>query len=182
MEACLATDEVAIVAEGHAPLGHDGVELGKGLEVFVDDGLVDVDPEGLGRLQLWGIGRQMDEANALGNGEGRGVPARAVEHEEDDPVLPGSRLAGEEREGVLEEVLVDAGREIPEALAGGGGDEGGDVEPLEAVVAARDRPRAAQTRRRIGFRPIRCSSVAKTSITAPGWRSASSATASASFF
>ena len=44
------------------------------------------------------------------------------------------------------------------------------------------RTRGAQTRRRIGFSPMRCSSVAKASIVAPGWRSASSATASASFF
>ena len=57
---------------------------------------------------------------------------------------PGAGLAGEEREGVLEELLVDAGREIPEALAGGRRDEGGDVEPLEAVVAAGDRALAAR--------------------------------------
>ena len=43
-------------------------------------------------------------------------------------------------------------------------------------------PRGAQTRRRIGFSAIRCSSVAKTSLTAPGWRAASSATASARFY
>ena len=34
--------------------------------------------------------------------------------------------------------------EVPEALAGGGRDEGGDVEPLEAVVAEGDRALAAR--------------------------------------
>ena len=57
---------------------------------------------------------------------------------------PAPASAGEEREGVLEERLVDAGREIPEALAGRGRDEGGDVEPFEAMVAAGDRARAAR--------------------------------------
>ncbi len=113
-----------------------------------------------------------------------GVPAGAIEHEDDDPVGPCTGLAGEEGQGVLEQRLFDTGREIPEALAGHRRDEGGDVEPFEAVVAASDRPLAArrpdlpQDR----LQPIWCSSVAKTSIIAPGWRSASSVTASARFF
>lgn len=86
----------------------------------------------------------MNETDALGNGERRGVPAGAVEHENDDPVASCADLAGEERKGVLEEVLVDACREIPEAFASRGRDEGGDVEPFEAVVAAGDRALAAR--------------------------------------
>lgn len=57
METGLATDKVTIIAEGDAALGHDGVEFGEGVEVPVDDWFVDVDPEGLGRLQLGGVGR-----------------------------------------------------------------------------------------------------------------------------
>ena len=145
MEAGLPADEVSIVAEGDAALGDDGVEFGEAFEMAVDDGLVDMGPESFGGLQLGGVGRQEDEADAFGDGERLGVPAGAVEDEDDDPVASGARLAGEEREGVLEELLVDAGGEIPEALAGGRRDEGGDVEPFEAVVAAGDR--ALATRR-----------------------------------
>jgi hypothetical protein len=54
---------------------------------------------------------------------------------------PASRAKSE---GVLEELLVDAGREIPEALAGGRRDEGGDIEPLEPVVARGDGALAAR--------------------------------------
>ena len=144
MEAGLAADELAIVAEGDAALGDGGVEVGEGVEVLVDDRLVHVDPEGFGRLQLGRIGRQEDEADALRDGERFGMPAGAVEDEDDDPVAAGPRLAREEGEGVLEELLVDAGRKIPEALAGGGRDEGDDVEPLEAMVAAGDRALAAR--------------------------------------
>jgi len=140
MEAGLSADEVAVVAEPDALVGDHGVEVGEGGEVLVGEGLVDVDPEGLGRLQLRGVGGQVDEADALGDRQARGgVPAGAVEDEEDDPVGAGARLAGEEREGLGEELLVDAGADVPEALAGGGRDEGGDVEPLEAVVATGDR-------------------------------------------
>ena len=145
MEPSLASDEIAVVAEGDAAFGEHGVEVGEGVEVPVDDGLVDVDPEGLRRLQFGSVGRQVDEADALRDREaGFGVPACAVEDEDDDPVSASAALAGEQREGVGEELLVDAGREIPEALAGGGRDEGRDVEPLEAVVAAGDRALTAR--------------------------------------
>lgn len=80
MEACRAFDEFAIVAEGDAALGNDGVELCEGIEVLVDDGLVDMDPEGLGRLQFGGIGWQVYEADSLGHREaGQAVPAGVVE-------------------------------------------------------------------------------------------------------
>ena len=144
MESGLASDEVAVVFEGDASLGDDGIEVFEGVEVLVDDGFVDVGPEGFGGLQLRRVGRQEDEADAFGDGERLGVPAGAVEDEDDDPVASGAGLAGEEREGVLEELLVDAGREVPEALAGCGRDEGGDVEPFEPVMAAGDRALAAR--------------------------------------
>ena len=79
--------------EGPAAFGEDGVERAERLDVAVDDGLVDQRPEVLGRLELGGVGRQVDEADAVGDGEARfGVPAGAVEHQEDDAVAPGAGL------------------------------------------------------------------------------------------
>jgi len=101
VEAGLALDEVAVVGEGEAPVGDHGVEFGDGLEVPVDDGVVDLDPKGLGGLQLRGIGRQGDEPDALGHGERQGVAAGAVEDEDDDPVEPRPRLAGEQRKPIV---------------------------------------------------------------------------------
>ena len=144
METGLALDEVAVVGEGDASFGDHGVEVGERIEVPVDDGFVHVDPEGLGGLQLGGVCREVDETDALGHDKtGRAVPAGVVEPEEDDAVSPGAGFPGEEREHVLEVALGDAGGDIPKALAGGGRDEGGDVEPLEAMVAAGDRALAA---------------------------------------
>ena len=103
MEAGLAPDPVAVGVEGDALAGDGGVELGEGVEVSVGDGLVDVDPQRLGRLELGAIGWQVDEAEAIGHREPRGaVPAGAVEHQDDDPTAPGAGLAREEREHVLE--------------------------------------------------------------------------------
>jgi hypothetical protein len=113
MEAGLTSDKIAVVCEGDAALCNDGVEVGEAFEVPVDDRLVDMDPEGLGWLKLGGVGRQVNEADALGHGERRGVPASAVKNEDDDPVRAGAGFAGEEGEGVLEERLVDAGGEVP---------------------------------------------------------------------
>ncbi len=55
MEACLAPDPIAIGGEAHALAGNDGIELGKGVEVLVDDGFVEVDPQRLDRLELWAV-------------------------------------------------------------------------------------------------------------------------------
>jgi hypothetical protein len=141
VETGLASDPIAVGGEADALAGDSGVRFGEAAEVPVDDRLVEVDPQRLGGLELGGVGRQVDEAEALGDGEtGRAVPAGVVEHEHDDAVPPGACLSGEEREDVLEVLLGDAGGEIPEALAGLGRDEGGDVEPFEAVVSDGDRP------------------------------------------
>ena len=49
------------------------------------------------------MGRQVDEADALGDREaGHAVPSGVVEHQEDDPFLTRAGLAREEREHVLE--------------------------------------------------------------------------------
>jgi hypothetical protein len=103
VEAGLAPDVVGVGVEGDALAGDGGIELGEGVEVSVDDGLLDVGPQCLGRLEFGRVGWEMDEAEAIGHGEaGRAVPAGVVEHEHDDPLRPGARPAGEERERVLD--------------------------------------------------------------------------------
>ena len=113
MEAGLTPDPIAVGVEGNTLAGDDGVELGQAIEVPVDDRLVEVDPQRLGWLELWGVGWQVNEADPLGDGEtGRAVPAGVVEHEQDDAVPSSARLPGEEREDILDVSLGDAGGEM----------------------------------------------------------------------
>lgn len=128
-----------MAVEGPASVCDDGLEIVEGIEAAVDDGLVEDGPERLGRLEFGRIGGQEDEPDGVWHVQvGLGVPARSVEHQDDAALWPGPRLAGKGGEQGLEEGLGDAVGEIPEDLAGGGLDEGGDVEPLEAVMAERD--------------------------------------------
>ena len=57
-------------------------------------------------------------------------------------IAPGADLPREAGEQGFEEGLAQPGREIPDCFAAGGLDEGGDVQPLVAVVAERDGPLA----------------------------------------
>jgi hypothetical protein len=67
------------------------------------------------------------------------VPAGVVEHEHDDARRPGADQPGEVGEEGLEQRLVDGVGEVPLGLAAGRSDEGGDVQPLVAVMPERDR-------------------------------------------
>src|SRR3954471_2443244 len=145
--------EVRRGVEGDAALGDRTVEVLDRAEVLVGERLVEHRPEALGRLELGAVGRQVDEPDALGDGQpGLRVPAGVVEDEDDDPVATGPGLAGEEGEERLEERLRHPVRQVPEHLARGRLHEGGHVEPLEAVVAgcarslAPRRPDAAEDR------------------------------------
>src|SRR3954471_3597238 len=145
--------EVRRGVEGDAALGDRTVEVLDRAEVLVGERLVEHRPEAFGRLQLGAVGRQVDEPDALGDGQpGLRVPAGVVEDEDDDPVATGAGFAGEEGEERLEGRLRHPVRQVPEDLARGRLHEGGHVEPLEAVVAGRarslalGRPDAAEDR------------------------------------
>jgi hypothetical protein len=141
MEIGVAGDEIGIAIESAASLGDDGIEILDGLEVFVGERLVDKRPQMLGRLQFRRVGWLIDEANAIRDGQVlRRVPAGIVELQHDDAIAPGAGLAREGFEQLGEEGFADAVRQKPNGLAARGCHEGGDVEPLVAVVAKRHRP------------------------------------------
>ena len=124
-------------------LGDDGAEFVEGGEMPIDDGLIHQRPEMLGRLEFGRVGRQVDEADPVGDGQVLGsMPTRIVEHEDDAALAARAGLAGEAGEQFGEEGLREAAAEIPDRLAAGWLHEGSDVEPLVAVVTERDRPLA----------------------------------------
>src|SRR3712207_1990482 len=68
------------------------------------------------------------------------MPAGVVEHEDDAALASRAGLAREAGEQFGEQGLREAAAEIPDRLATGRLHEGGEVEPLVAVVAESDRP------------------------------------------
>lgn len=139
--------------EGAASFGEGFIEVSKRFEMPIDDRLVEEGPEALGGLQLRGVWRQEDKAHAIGDLKPRlAVPAGVVEDENDAaPALRADALS-EVGQELFEERLADAVREIPNRFAARRLNEGGDVEPLIAMVAQRQgtlaygRPDAATNR------------------------------------
>jgi len=136
-----AFDGVAFIGEGGASIVDDGVELLDCSDVLVDDGLVDARPERLGRLQFRCVRGKKNQAHAVGNVEPHLVmPTGVVDDEHDGSLAAGAGLFREARQQRREEAFQDAVMHIPDGLAAGRRDEGGDVEPIEAMMAVRDRP------------------------------------------
>jgi hypothetical protein len=143
MESCSAFDDVAIGGERDASFADDRVEFLDRFDVFVDDGLVDERPQGFRRLQLRRVGRQKDQPHAIGHAQTRfAMPAGVVEHEHDRAIDAGLRFACEGCEQRRKKRLRDAVVHIPEGLAARRRDKGGDIKPVEAVMAMRCRPLA----------------------------------------
>lgn len=88
-----------------------------------------------GRLQFRRIRWQEEQVDALGDAHLRaGVPARAIEHEEDPLGWSSAAIPGEGGEHLPEEGSGDGGEQPPLGLTGGGTDEAADVEPLVALL------------------------------------------------
>ena len=137
MEARFGSD--CIVVELATALCEGEIEIGEGFEVAVDEGLIEQRPEALGGLELGAVGRQVDELDAVGDGQAnQAVPAGIVEHEDDGALAARTGGSGEGGEQGLEEGFGDAVGEIPDDLARAGSDEGGHIKPFVAMVAEGD--------------------------------------------
>ena len=69
MEERAGADHFLLAGERDAALTDGLVEVFDGLEIAIDQGLVDEGPQMLGRLQLGAVGGLEDEANAVGHDE-----------------------------------------------------------------------------------------------------------------
>ena len=121
-------------------LGDGSAEFVERGEMAIGDRLIHQRPEMLRGLEFGRVGRQEDEADPLGDDQTLGsMPAGIVEHEDDAALAAGAGLTGEGGEQFGEEGLGEAAAEIPECLAAGRLHEGGDVQPLVAVMAEGER-------------------------------------------
>ncbi|MDP4027136.1 hypothetical protein Q8W71_31645 [Methylobacterium sp. NEAU 140] len=145
MEEGVVPQRIWIVFEVAASRFDEGLELGHRLEVLVDDGLVDEAPEVLCGLEFGRVGRQVDEPQAVGHAQSRfGVPTGPIKQQDERALGACTGLAGEGSQQALEQRLGDTVADVPVALAGGRRHEGGDIEPLVAVMAERGRPLPAR--------------------------------------
>jgi len=120
MEAGPALDLFGLLGEGDTLGGDFLVEFCDGCDVLVDDGLVDKRPKSFGGLQLWGVGRQINDANAIRDFEiGWPMPSRIVEHEKDYAAQACSGFAREGFKQRREKFLRHTVGKIPEGFACG---------------------------------------------------------------
>jgi hypothetical protein len=104
--------------EDPATVCNGSLEISKGREVPIGEGLIQDGPEVLGGLKLGGVAGQVDQPEALGHDQVRcGVPAGVVEPESDDALAPRPGLAGKQGQERGKERLRDAVRYVPEGLA-----------------------------------------------------------------
>jgi hypothetical protein len=118
MESGSALDLFALLGDGDTLGGDFLVELCDGCDVLVDDRLVDKRPKSFGGLQLRGVGRQINEANAIGDFEiSWPMPPRIVEHEKDDAAQACFGFVCEGCKQRLEKILRHSVGNIPEGFA-----------------------------------------------------------------
>src|SRR4051812_42373063 len=124
-----------------AGAGDDVLKIGKGREMPVGKRLIQNKPEVLGGLKLGGAWGRVDGPDPVRHGQvGRGVPAGVVELKHEDAIPSRPSLARKQGQQRGKERLGHPVRYVPEGLAGDRLHEGGDVQPLIAVVTERDRP------------------------------------------
>jgi len=116
MEVCPWFEVIAI--ESATALGDGLLEIGEGLEVTVDQRLIQDGPQVFGGLKLGRVPGQVDEPDPIRNSQVRfGVPAGVVENEHDDAIPSRPSLTGKQRQQRGEEWLGDPVRYVPEHLA-----------------------------------------------------------------
>ena len=141
MEERAVADQVLLLREGDAALSHDSVEVLDGLEVAIDERLVDEGPQMLGRLQLGTVGRLEHELYAVRHDKVLGsMPAGIVELQHDALLGASADRLGEVGEHQLEVDLADVVGDVPHRATGGGLDEARHIQPFEAMMADRHGP------------------------------------------
>lgn len=143
MEEGVVADRVRLLSEGHAPISDRAVQAFDSGKAAVGEGFVDKGPKMFGGLQLGTVGGLEHETDAVGNGQVLGpVPAGIVELEHDALVGSGADRFGKIGEDEFEQLLADGVGDVPHRPAGRRLDEPRHIEPLETMMAGRDRPLA----------------------------------------
>src|SRR6266446_60425 len=143
MEQGAVADGVELLSEGDTAVADRLVEALDGFEAAIGQRLVDKGPEMFGRLQFGAVRWLEDEADAVGQVHVlRAVPAGLVELKDDALAGPGPDRLGKIGKDEFEQFLAHGVGDVPHRAAGRGLDEPCHIEPLETMMAKRDRPLA----------------------------------------
>ena len=143
MEKRVVADRVWLLDEGNAAVADRLIKALDGRKALIGERLVDEHPKVLGRLQFRAMGRLEDEADTIGDGQVlRTMPACIVELKHDALLGPRADRLGKIVENAFEHLLADGVGDVPHRLARRRLDEPGHIEPLETMMAERDRPLA----------------------------------------
>ena len=112
-------DGVLVIVQRAASLGDGGVEIVDGLEMFVDQRLIDEGPQVLGRLQFGRVRREEYQMEALRHRKQRaGVVAGLIAHEHNALGRASAHRGSEGLPGDAHHGGVDRRGELPGAEAG----------------------------------------------------------------
>jgi len=137
------TDGLGLPLESVAVVRHRVFEIVEGREVLIDERLVAERPQMLGGLQFGRVGRQGDPMEAFRDLDLRaGLVTGLIKDQDDALALAGADGAGEIVAGDAHDRGIDAGGKLPLLAPRGRMDETEHVEPLKAVLHARDGTRS----------------------------------------
>lgn len=104
MEVGVAANEIGLLLKGETALGLHRLEGIEVLEASVGERFVGQGPETLRWLELWRVGGQRDEMDALRHPDGHpGMPAGSIEHEGNPFLCPCSDIPGKGSEHLPEQ-------------------------------------------------------------------------------
>ena len=143
MEQCVCADRIALADQLDAAPAHHLFEVFDGLEMSVDERLIDELPKVLSGLQLRTMWRLEHEPDAVWNGKVfRAMPARTIKLKDDAFVPARARRFCEIGKDGLEHLLANRVLDIPYCGSGGRFHKSPDIEPFVAVMAKRNRAQA----------------------------------------
>jgi hypothetical protein len=125
-------DEIGALLQGDAASGLRILQLLDIAEMAIGEGRVGEGPQVLGGLEFGGVGRQKEQMDMLRHAQPHaGMPAGAVEHEDDLLGRTGTDGTSKGSELHLKEGNADRRGEMEDGAAGGGMDEADEVAPRE---------------------------------------------------
>lgn len=139
MEKGVAANAIGLLLQNAAALALDCLQGRQIVEPPIGQRFIGERPEALSRLQFGRIGRQKEEMDALRDTDLlAGVPAGAIEHQQDVLLRSRSNLPRKRGQHLSKERGRHRGEQPPDRLAGRGTDEATDIEPLVSLPDGSD--------------------------------------------